>query len=164
MSQKGFVWICLVFISLFSISCGQKAEQSVTAQNSQSPSQNSINDISVLQDAKDSRVYLVFQGKRHYIPDPKTLDVLGVKSQIKGANDKEINAISLAEPIPSLSSKFIQKASTGEVFMLEAGKRRYIPDPETLKALHVSKENITGIRDAGVDAIPLGEPVAHKTS
>jgi hypothetical protein len=164
MCKKSFVWGYIFVTLLVSVGCGQKSQQDAATQNAPKSVQNSLNDISVLQDAKDSRVYLVSQGQRHYIPDPKTLDVLGIKSQIKSASSEQINAIPLSQPIPSLSSKFIQKAGTGQVFMIEAGKRRYVPDPETLQALHVSKGDVAGINDSEAESIPLGEPLAHRAN
>ncbi len=114
---------------------------------------------SVLQAAESQRVYLITHSKRHYIPTPATLQALGVANQVKTASDSLLNAIPLGSDLPALDSPLIQKANTGEVFILEAGKRRYIPNTATLAAVNIAKRQIRGVSGEVADTIPLGQPV-----
>ena len=150
---------CLPVLTLMTLSCllsgcGQKQTE---------PASPAAND-GVVQSAKDYRVYDVFGGKRHYIPNPATLDALGVSKQIKVLSDSVLDAIPAGSDLPALSSRVIQKASTGEVFVLESGKRRHVPDPETLKSMQISPAQIQGLPDASADAFPLGTPLPHLSS
>jgi hypothetical protein len=65
-----------------------------------------------------------------------------------------IATVAEGEPIPHLPAKVIQKAGTGEVFMLQAGKRRWIPE-ETLESLGVAGD-VHGVPDSVADSFPLG--------
>ena len=127
---------------------------------SSSPSkQTSFVDGTVVQHSNGA-VYVIAQGKKHHIPDPPSLNALGVAGSIVHEPDAAIDSVPLGDPIPSLPGKVIQKARTGEVFVLEAGKRRWVPDVETLKAMHLS-DQVHGVADAAVDVIPLGPPLPH---
>ena len=162
MGHKKIVFSFFSALAIFAWSgCSHKSAENTSTGTGNSPSAEQIK---ILQDSKDSRVYYVFGGKRHYVPNPATLQALGLEKQVQGASDSEIDQIAPGDPLPSLSSKVIQKASTGEVFLLENGKRRHVPDPETLQSLHVSKEQVQGVLDAVVDAFPLGDPLPSAAS
>jgi hypothetical protein len=118
-----------------------------------------VSDSSVAQNFRGD-VYIVFGSKRHYIPNVETLKALDVAGLVKRQPDEAINAIPEGDPIPSLPGRAIQKGSTGEVFLIEAGKRRYIPDVETLDSLQI-RDQVHGVTDAVVNAIPLGPPMPH---
>jgi len=113
----------------------------------------------ILQGAESKNVYLVTDGKRHYIPTPATLQSLGVSNQIKSVSNSVLDAIPLGVQIPALDSPLIMKATSGQVFVLEAGKRRYVPNPQTFDALHYAASQIRTIPDDGADAIPLGTQI-----
>jgi hypothetical protein len=110
--------------------------------------------------ARDGRVYLISHGKRRYIPDPGTLDALGLRHLISADPSPTIDSIPLGEPLPSLPGRVIQNAQSNEVFLLEAGKRRYIPDPETLAVLGLTKE-VRQVPASAAESVPLGPPMPH---
>jgi hypothetical protein len=114
---------------------------------------------SVLQGAESKKVYLVTDGKRHYIPTPATLQSLGVSNQVKSVSDSVLDSLPLGAQIPALDSPLIVKATSGQIFVLEAGKRRYIPNPQTFDALHYTKTQLRAVPDDVADAIPLGPPI-----
>ncbi len=119
-----------------------------------------VTDGAVVRNPSDTKVYLISGGKRHYIQTPTTIQVLGAAAQVKDASDDAINSVPLGDPLPPLTTNVIQKDGTGEVFLLEAGKRRHVPDPETLEALHL-KDKIRSVPDSAADMIPLGAPLPH---
>ena len=116
-------------------------------------------DSTVMQAADTKVVYIIFGGKRHHVPDPQTLEALSVSGQVPMEGPAVIAAVPEGEPIPHLPGKMIQK-STGEVFMLQAGKRHWVPDADTLDMLG-GAEQVHGVPDSVLDSIPLGPPLAH---
>jgi hypothetical protein len=72
-----------------------------------------------------------------------------------------LNTLPTGIKLPALTTKAVRKTSTGEVFLLEAGKRRHIPDPETQQALAIADTQIHELKDDETDAIPLGTPMEH---
>jgi hypothetical protein len=117
-------------------------------------------DGTLMQAADTKIVYIIWDGKRRQVPDPQTLEALSISGQVSTQPREVIASIPEREPIPHLPGKVVQKGSTGEVFILEAGKRRWIPDPETLEALGGAGQ-VHGVPDSVADAIPLGPPMAH---
>jgi hypothetical protein len=150
---KSLSFLSLIAASYLAISCGQKPAE---------PTSAPVDGI-VLQSAQDYKVYYIFGDKRHYIPNPATLDSLGLAKQIKVVPESVLSGIPLGSDLPALSSRVLQKASTGEVFILENGIRRHIPDPETLKAMRIPSEQIHGVPDTVADAFPLGSPLPHSS-
>ena len=152
--------VAVLLAALLALSCGTKPSQIVQP----SETMASAADGTVLQSAKDMHVYYVFSGKRHYVPNPATLEALGFSKQVRLVPETEVSAIPPGEPIPALISRIVAKGGTGQVFMIEAGKRRYIPDPDTMRALHITKEQVKYLPDAAADVIPLGDPLPRQSS
>lgn len=107
-------------------------------------------------------MYLISGGQKHYIQTPATVRALEV-NQAKAVPDSTLDAIPTGLELPPLTTQVIQKASTGEVFLLQAGKRHYIPDTETLKALGLAGQ-VQALKDNFADAIPVGSPVEHRSA
>ncbi len=101
---------------------------------------------------------MVVNGKRHHVPNPPTLAALGIRPPIAQQPDSFVRAIPEGEPLPNLPGNVIQKGGTGEIYLLESGKRRYIPNPETLTAMGLDSK-VHGVPDPVANAIPLGAPV-----
>jgi len=142
--------LCTVTLALLGLGCVRFRGDAVSG---------CVSDGSVVQNFRGD-VYIVIAGKRHYIPDDETLKALDVAGLVKRQPDEAINSIPEGAPIPSLPGRAIQKGSTGEVFLIEAGKRRYVPDVETLDSLQI-RDQVHGVADAVVNAIPLGPPMPH---
>jgi hypothetical protein len=114
----------------------------------------------VLQGQPSKRIYLLSGSKKHYIQTPATLHSLDVVRLIKAVPDETLNGIPEGAEVPALTTGVVQKASTGEVFLLESGRRRYVPDSETLQSLGVG-DHVQGLKDEAIDTIPLGTPIEH---
>ena len=160
MLKRFFSVACFVSTVLLYSDCSSKPTETTTSIGTSADQNTSSAEGKVLQDSKDQRVYYIFDGKRHYVPDPATLESLGLTKQVTSASNSEINQIPSGDPLPSLSSDVIQKSS-GEVYRFENGKRRYVPDSETLNSLHINKRKIQNLANPVVDALPLGEPLPH---
>ncbi len=111
-----------------------------------------------LQGLPSDRVYLISAGQKHYIQTPATLHALDVVGQLKSVPDSMLNSMPTGIELPPLTANAIQKVSTGQIYLLRSGKRHYIPDPDTLKALGLTGK-VQAVKDDAVDAIPLGAPV-----
>jgi hypothetical protein len=142
-------FVLLAAFSLLASGCKQGNEVSVAYPDS-----------TLMQAADTKIVYIILGGKRHRVPDPQTLGALGVSGQVSMEAPDVIAKVPEGEPIPHLPGKVIQKGGTGEVFMLEAGKRRWIPDRETLEALGGAAQ-VHGVPNSVADSFPLGSPMPH---
>ena len=110
---------------------------------------------------RDGAAYLVTNDSLRRIPDLQTFRALDFKDErVKRSADSEMRSIPMGAPLPSLPGQVLQKATTGEVFLLQNGRRHHIPDPGTLDAMHL-REQVNGVPDAVADAVPLGAPVPH---
>jgi hypothetical protein len=101
-------------------------------------------------------VFLVVAGKRRWIPDEITFDALGLDWQaIRTVSDQRLNGIPRGEDYPSLPGKLLKGSST-EVFLLERGKRRWIPDEATFNAMGLDWQAVRVISDELLNSIPRG--------
>jgi hypothetical protein len=139
----------VVVLTLLASACRTTGEKSKT-----------YADATLMQATDTKIVYIIYGGKRHQVPDPQTLGALSVSGQLPMQSHAAIAAVPEGEPVPHLPGRVIQKAGSGEVFMLHEGKRHWIPDPETLESLGVAQE-VRGVPDSVADSIPLGSPLAH---
>lgn len=113
----------------------------------------------VIQDISDNKVYLISDNKKHYIKFPVTLQALGATNRIKVEPDSVVASISSGNDTPAITSRVVQDTSTGKVYVLEAGKRHYVPGAATLQKLHFTGQ-IQGLSGPDADSIPLGTPMA----
>jgi hypothetical protein len=117
-------------------------------------------EISVLQDKHKGTVYLVEDRTKHRIPDSETLNALGVGPVIQSVSGSELASLLASYDLPHVPGRVIQNSATSAVFLIDRGQRHYIPDPATLKAMHLS-DQISPVPAGTADAIPLGSPVPH---
>ena len=117
-------------------------------------------DGSVLRSPVTGKVYLVSEGQRHYIPGPATAEALGIICLLRTEEDPLIDEIPLGKDLVPLQTKVVQNSRTKEAFLLEAGKRRYIPDGDTLTALNLDSQ-VRPIDEQIIRLIPVGPPLAH---
>jgi hypothetical protein len=116
--------------------------------------------LSVLKDEDHGIVYLVEDGVRHRIPDPETLNALGVRSMIQPVPSSELASLIAGYDLPHVPGRMIQNSATSAVFLIDRGKRHYIPDPPTLKAIHLP-DRVIPVPAETADALPLGPPMPH---
>ncbi len=154
-----------VLFALVLSGCGSKPAEKIESSAKTTVSATSSGlEFKALKNAKDQRVYYIFDGKRHYVPSAATLDAIGLVKQVTSATDAEINRIPVADQLPSLTSNVIQ-ASSGQVYVFENGKRRYVRNSETLRSMNIKSQQIQGVPNSIADAFPLGKPLdsaAHK--
>lgn len=104
------------------------------------------------------RIYLVDTGRRRLISNETTIEVLDVGPVLQLSN-AELNAIPLGEPYPNLPGPLIQSDASlpigtdPEVFFVQAGKRRLIPDRTTYHSLDLG--DVVTIPDRDLRSITL---------
>ncbi len=103
------------------------------------------------------QIYLIVNGYRRQVPDIHSLLAYGLGKSVLQIPDAQLDAIKLGPALPFVPSSFI-RASTGEVFHLEAGKRREIDTTKALSANYPGAD-VRSIPDSQVESIPLGTPI-----
>jgi hypothetical protein len=109
-------------------------------------------------------VYLIQNQLRHWIPDPATLQSQWSWSQVKTFDQKDVDAVPMGDPIPSVLSgqkwpegSLLSADSTAAVYVIMGGVRRWIPDPSTFNANPAWQwDNIESVPADLLNAIPLG--------
>jgi hypothetical protein len=105
------------------------------------------------------QIYLIENRYRRQVPDLHSLLAYGLGKSVSLIPDAQLDAIKLGPALPSVPSAFIMN-SAGEIFHLEAGKRRQF---ETAKALasNYPGADVRSIPDGQVQSIPLGLPITE---
>jgi hypothetical protein len=102
-------------------------------------------------------IYLIENGRRRRVPDLRSLLAYGLGKRILDNPDRQVDKIPLGPEMPSVPSAFIQR-STGEIYYLDAGKRRQFVTTQTLFA-NFPNAVVKIIPDGAVDSIQLGLPI-----
>jgi hypothetical protein len=80
---------------------------------------------------------------------------------------KDVDAIPLGSPIPSVGSPaevkpkegaLIRPEGSSKVYVVQGGERHWVPDPQTLRAKWPGAK-VLNLPGKDVDAIPLGSPI-----
>lgn len=126
--------------------------------NASAPPTSGFGEGTAIQDSSNDRVYFIAHDKRHYIKFPTTLRALGLDNGVKVEPDSVVSSIPLGDDMPIITSRIIQDSTTGRVYVLESGKRRYVPDAVTLRRLHLA-DQVQGLSGPDASSIPLGTPL-----
>ncbi|MEC4804905.1 MAG: M23 family metallopeptidase, partial [Jaaginema sp. PMC 1079.18] len=80
---------------------------------------------------------------------------------VKHINDPDLNKIPLGSPLPSLQNVDgnLLKGSGDEIYLMENGVRRHIPDQYTFENLGYDFNAVKHINDPDLNKIPLGSPL-----
>jgi hypothetical protein len=105
-------------------------------------------------------VYLMEDGQRRGIRDMPSLRAYGL-GRIMHMSDAQVDGIPLGLPLPSIQTRWIRR-STGEIYFLEAGKRRHIISMEVLAKLF-PQADVRDLPDADVDSIAEGDVIGRPT-
>jgi phospholipase C len=106
--------------------------------------------------------YLVQGGQRHLIPDSATLQCMWSAAHMLTVPQETVDAISLGDPVPKEGS-LIKSQAKPEVYLVQGGRRHWIPDPATLQS-RWSPQPVLIAPQEMVDVVPLGEPVPKEWS
>jgi hypothetical protein len=120
---------------------------------------------SLIKSQTDPAVFLIEGGHRRWIPDAPTLLSQWTWDQVQVLPDVVVSLIPLGEPYPSILARdwvdgsLLQGSSQPAIYVMQAGRRRLIPNWATFVANGYSPQSVQVISDAELNAIPLGEPL-----
>lgn len=105
--------------------------------------------------------YLYTKGNLRWIPDTETLAAMGLDKITLTALPYGTQAgYSIINPLPSRKDGIvIQATGAPEIYILENGKKRWIPDPQTFTAMKLTPDMILTFSKEDVQAIPTGDPL-----
>lgn len=102
-------------------------------------------------------VFVYDGGKRRWIPDERTFNALGFNwKSIRQIPDEKLNEMPRGSDYPVLTSSIV-KGSGPKVFILENGRRRWIPDEHTFQSRGLRWDAVQTLSDAELQLIPLGK-------
>ncbi len=108
--------------------------------------------------------YIYSSGSFRWIPDVETLVAgkLDVKPLTILPNNQQVSTV-LGTPIPSRKDgALVQAQNEPEIFIMDNGMRRWIPDIETFNMMSLNTGMIQFVSKADILAIPIGEPIPSK--
>jgi hypothetical protein len=108
------------------------------------------------------KVYLMSRGCRRPIPDAATLAALGFAPE-DISTESQWASQSLGEPVPAVHCRKIRDALTGDDFIFQRGRRRFLPKDGFQSGIGAGDEIITLTHNM-VAKFPLGEPIAKISS
>ena len=112
----------------------------------------------------ESLMYIVLNNTLKGIPDNETLQFMGYTiNQVIEVSPQDLNKLSRGTGIASRRNGMLVKSTVlPDVFVMENGLRRAIPDPETFNALGYDWNKIQTIQDAELNMIPKGADLPSK--
>jgi len=111
------------------------------------------------------KVYQMQSGKRRWIPDAETFNAMGLSwSDIKDFPVNDVDAVTIGSELPSRKDGTLLRSINGDgkVYQMQSGKRRWIPDPETFKAMGLSESDIKEFPIDDVNTVPSGEDLPSR--
>jgi hypothetical protein len=117
----------------------------------------------------DPAIYLVENGERRWIPDLVTLQSNGFDPKsILRVEDEELERIPQGAALPSTMPVLERPdgallTATGDVYIMEAGQRRLVPDPVTFLTNDFDATAIERITEPELNAVPEGPPLEAAT-
>jgi len=108
--------------------------------------------------------YIYSNGTFRWIPDGETLVAakLDAKPLTSLINNQKVSTV-LGTPIPSRKDgALIRAQNEPEIFVMDNGMRRWIPDRETFNMMGLNDGMIQSVSKADLLTIPTGEPIPSK--
>ncbi|MEK7583629.1 MAG: hypothetical protein AAB490_00145 [Patescibacteria group bacterium] len=113
----------------------------------------------------DKKKYIIQEGVAHWIPDAETRNALGLKKhQFRPIPDRTFEDYETRGNVDSVKSvKLIRdianKNPVYALFNTPRIEKRYIPDPETLRSMDRSFDEIEDFESENFKNIPMGDPI-----
>lgn len=110
-------------------------------------------------------IYLYEDGKLRHIPDPPTLVLLGYSfSDVQEVSEKEFRKYDVIRAIESVTTaQLIRDPSTTAVYVIHEGKKRHVPDQDTLNFILQRGPAGLQVQPASDNQLrlPTGKPLAR---
>lgn len=103
------------------------------------------------------KTYVIEAGKRRWIPNPDIFNAMGFDwNAVVSSSDAELANIPEGQPLATYPDGTLLKGTAPEIYLLESGKRRHVPDVNTFNAMGFNMGMVQQIADKELSAIPLG--------
>jgi len=105
--------------------------------------------------------YYISIGLKKHIPNPETFNILQFAwKDIKPISDSLLDSIPLGNSVPTLTNSMVIKQGNDiHVYIIESGKKRWIPNEQTLDSLGRRFEEVIPIEALFFARIALGEQI-----
>ncbi|MBC7875191.1 MAG: hypothetical protein H7Y01_14400, partial [Ferruginibacter sp.] len=112
----------------------------------------------------DPTVYVIINNAFRGIPDPETLGFMGYNfGLVNSISAQDLGRLPKGTNLATRrNGALVQGTGTPEVYYMENGLRRWIPDGETFEAMRLSWSGVQNIGLADLNAIPKGADIASK--
>lgn len=113
-------------------------------------------DGTLLQEASDPKVYVVYGGAKFWIPSPDAFTALG----FSWGNIRKVGAGSMAyiADVPA-DGTLLKEMSSAPVYVMQGGSRHWITSPADFVAHGFSWDRVRTVPDGSLAAIPDGGPL-----
>jgi len=152
----------------------QSVKQQTAQKSSTTTTSSSIMEGSLIRLQGRPEVYVILGGKKCYIPDPETFNAKGYRwDRVKDINSDAFNKIPTGSPLPpvktqtSITSSAVPAEGTlirlqgrPEVYVIQGGRKCYIPDPETFNAKGYRWDQVKDLNSDAFNKITMGSPLA----
>jgi hypothetical protein len=109
----------------------------------------------------NSDYYLVQNGQLRLIPNQETLTEMGIAANtVKTFSNQDLTLIPYGDDLPSRKNGDVFGDLSGRIYLMESGKRRLVPDWDTLRAIGINVTYFPMFPESDIKDIKLGDPYA----
>jgi len=168
--SKNWFFILVIAISLFTVpGFAQDRGKAVVPKGEKSVQSQPYTEGTLIKAKGASETYVIKKGKKCYIPDPATFVSRRFQwEKIVEVEATVLNKIPIGNPLPSV--KYYKKATFPDgtlimamglkhTYIIQNGKKSYIPDPETFRAKGYKWNRVVDVDASVLNALPTGPPL-----
>lgn len=111
----------------------------------------------LIKERSHAEVYVVLGGHAFHIPSPSAFDAMGFHwTDVRQVPDGSTASLVGAPP---RDGTLLKTLSADEVYLVQAGKLRHVPDPVTFERMGLSWGKVRVAPDGGFDDLTIGSPL-----
>lgn len=114
----------------------------------------------LLKDKSTGGVYYAKDGKKYPIVEPELITLNYPDLKVVTATTKQLDSLEKATPVRLKDGTIILSPTSNQVYVIAAGKRRWIQNEETFLGLGYSWSNIKKVSERVLKLHPVGEPLS----
>ncbi|MEG4343921.1 S8 family serine peptidase [Microcoleus sp. A003_D6] len=108
-----------------------------------------------------SDYYLVQNGRLRRVPNQETLNALKIDlNTVKHFLNEDLARIPDGDDLPSRKDGDVFQDLSGRIYLMQSGKRRFVPDWDTLRAIGINVTVMPTFPESDLKDIELGDPYA----
>jgi hypothetical protein len=110
----------------------------------------------VVRDPADGRVFVIVDNQRRFIPDSQTQLVLGLTTPVpRTLNVAELARYPKGTPLPSLKDGSVIRAANGPIYVIQGGRRVWVPTGDDFAARGLKWEDVQTVEDRVLRSVTL---------